>query len=505
MASSFPSTRSSHQSTRDFISTFLSKAQKAFQDARFASSSIPNLERTTAEHHLYNLNAIKNALPSLSSPYITEDDIQQCHSFLDPVINELQLFLSSSPKSQRPTPSVSRNGIRGRPSYQLDLGRMIELHNMGNSWESIGDAFGVDRTTIWRHLERAGLSTKRPDYTEISNDDLDDAIAVLVVAHPLTGARVMQGHLQGLGINVPLLRVEKSLKRVDYVGTVLRWNGMNRRRVYRVRGSNALWHHDGNEKLKPWGFYVHGCVDGYSRLFIYLVCSNNKRSATVAACFMEAVSRYGWPSRMRGDFGTENNEVERRMNARWGALHRAYLRGKSLNNIRMERGWRDVRKESLEFFRQIFMELEELGLLDPNNPIHLVCLYVVFQPRIQTSLDRAIISWNRHKMSTAGNKTPLAMYELSRTKAINAGYWTGDPGDAVEEIDDEYGVDGTSGLAPPDDELASDPIAPRSDSFGSKEEEREAGIFVTEDDHIAEAREVLKELDLEADDGNWAT
>ncbi|KAF8903229.1 hypothetical protein CPB85DRAFT_1226628 [Mucidula mucida] len=43
-----------------------------------------------------------------------------------------------------------------------------------------------------------------------------------------------------------------------------------RRAVYKVQGAYALWHHDGNEKLRPWGFYVHGCIDGHSRLLIYM-------------------------------------------------------------------------------------------------------------------------------------------------------------------------------------------------------------------------------------------
>jgi len=95
-----------------------------------------------------------------------------------------------------------------------------------------------------------------------------------------------------------------------------------------VRGANALWHMDGNEKLKPWGFYVHGCIDGHSRLIIYLKCSGNKRASTVSSIFLDAVEKFGWPSRMRGDFGTENNEVESLMKEHWGEAHRAYLRGR---------------------------------------------------------------------------------------------------------------------------------------------------------------------------------
>lgn len=118
---------------------------------------------------------------------------------------------------------------------------------------------------------------------------------------------------------------------VQYVAKVigwLRWGAVIHRRVYRVRGANSLWHHDGNEKLKPWGFYVHGCVDGYSRLIIYLICCNNKQAATVESIFMKAVQEFGWPSRVRGDWGTENNRVEWRMIQKRGQLHRAYLRGR---------------------------------------------------------------------------------------------------------------------------------------------------------------------------------
>lgn len=85
---------------------------------------------------------------------------------------------------------------------------------------------------------------------------------------------------------------------------------------------------DGNEKLRPWGFYVHGCIDGHSRLIIYLYCAGNKRASTVVARFKEAIADVGWPSRVRGDFGTENNMVEDHMIEHWGEGHHAFLRGR---------------------------------------------------------------------------------------------------------------------------------------------------------------------------------
>lgn len=86
---------------------------------------------------------------------------------------------------------------------------------------------------------------------------------------------------------------------------------------------------DGNEKLCPWGFHIHGCVDGHTRLIIYLECRSNKTPVTVAKIFVDSVHRMkGPPSRVRGDYGAENNDVEKIMKAYWGEAHNAYLRGR---------------------------------------------------------------------------------------------------------------------------------------------------------------------------------
>jgi len=42
---------------------------------------------------------------------------------------------------------------------------------------------------------------------------------------------------------------------------------------------------------------------------------------------MKAVVEFGWPSRARGNCGTENSQVEQHMKEKWGQYHKAYLRG----------------------------------------------------------------------------------------------------------------------------------------------------------------------------------
>ena len=45
-----------------------------------------------------------------------------------------------------------------------------------------------------------------------------------------------------------------------------------------------------------WRIVVHGGVDGYTRIPVYLKCSDNNRSSTVPNLFVNAVSENGLPS-----------------------------------------------------------------------------------------------------------------------------------------------------------------------------------------------------------------
>lgn len=168
----------------------------------------------------------------------------------------------------------------------------------------------------------------------------------------------------------------------------------------------------------------------------------------------------------------------------------------------MERGWKDIRKDSLESFRQIFEYLGRNQLLDMENIVHKTCLFLVFQNRIQESLNRTRDAWNHHKMRTERHKTPIAMYELSREIAIQRGYWTGDAGDDIgTAAQPDYGLDGHAPL-PPANDVTGDPEAPREEPIG-RDAQKEAGIFVNDDNDLDEAREQMEGFDFDEDDGNW--
>ncbi|KAF9473767.1 hypothetical protein BDN70DRAFT_908769 [Pholiota conissans] len=152
------------------------------------------------------------------------------------------------------------------------------------------------------------------------------------------------------------------------------------------------------------------------------------------------------------------------------------------------------RRDSLEFFRTIFLHLEQIGLLDMESSIHRVCLFLTYHLRIQHSLDETVTLWNLHKIRMAGN---------NREHAINSGYWTGDPGDSVEEATDPHYGDNEEESFPPADKLQTDPTAPNYDDFADPASERDEGICINADEEIEAARRCLDGIDFNADDGNF--
>jgi len=86
----------------------------------------------------------------------------------------------------------------------------------------------------------------------------------------------------------------------------------------------------------------HGSIDGYSRLIVYLHCSDNNRADTILQLFVEAARHYGCPSRVRGDRGGENTSVADFMISECGPSRGSYIAGRSVHNQRIKGLWRDM-------------------------------------------------------------------------------------------------------------------------------------------------------------------
>ena len=125
--------------------------------------------------------------------------------------------------------------------------------------------------------------------------------------------------------------------------------------------------------------------------------------------FTEAVSFYGIPSRVRCDHGGENNDVCTLMEVLRGDGRGSALRGASTHNQRIERSWVDMWCGVTNLYYDLFF-LEDEGILDLDNEVHIWALHYVYLPRINRDLVLFVDQWNHHGLRTEHYKSPLQIF-----------------------------------------------------------------------------------------------
>jgi len=284
--------------------------------------------------------------------------------------------------------------------YEIEFLRSLRF-----SFKETAKILGISRATLYRRLDEEGLSSNCT-YSNISDrQDLDSYLVSIKRSHPNDGERLLAGHLCCLGIIVPRSRLRGSIHHVDPENTAARRSVTVQRRVYHVEGPNCVWHVDGNHKLICWRFVIHGVTDGFSRMVIFLKCSDNNQSSTVLREFTAAVNFHGLPNQIRTDLGGENVEIWRYMVEQHNS-RTAVLTGASTHNECIECLWRDVYRCVGVLFYEIFYHLEDRGCLNPLNEVDLFCLHYVFLPHINKTLQEFIECWNNHNLSSEQNLTP---------------------------------------------------------------------------------------------------
>ena len=320
----------------------------------------------------------------------------------------------------------------GAPEFDIPKS-VLEGHlEEGFTIEQISSMLSVSERTVYRRMERYGLRSL--NFSNISDDDLDRHIGQLSGDFPFCGEQMLKFLLKERGIKVQRMRLRDSIHRVDQKGVRERRTRRLKRRVYNVQGPNHLWHIDTNHKLVRWNFIIVGGIDGFSQLPVMLKCTDTNNADTLLTCFLEAVNTFGLLSRVRTDKGLENVKIADYMISRKGVNRGSAITGKSTHNQRIERLWRDVYQGVLAVYYQLFYFMEDEGILDPHNDLHVVVLYHVFLHKIQEKLDMWNRAWSQHRMRTA-RSLPMRMWiagQLQNPVGIELG----------SEAINSYGVEG---------------------------------------------------------------
>ena len=173
------------------------------------------------------------------------------------------------------------------------------------------------------------------------------------------GYRSVWHSLEMEGLRIPRVVVQDLLKELDADGVKARKAHRLKRRVYRNPGTNYSWHIDGYDKLKPWGFPIHGAIDGFSRRILWLhVTRSNNSPDNIATFYLNTVKELGGcPVELVTDLGTENAIV---------AGAQSYFRDNSDShryvasprNQQIEGWWSFFCKNRSNWWRTFFQDLE---------------------------------------------------------------------------------------------------------------------------------------------------
>ena len=264
----------------------------------------------------------------------------------------------------------------------------------------------ISLATVERILKRLGLKRKVPITDELLNAAVLQIEAEISESGCNIGYRNMWKRLRRKGIFIPMNTVRKAMKELDPEGVQRRRMKRLRRRSYVNPGPNFVWHIDGYDKLKPYGFAIHGAIDGFSRriLWIEVGVTNNNPKVIAKYFLLTALQHHCIPAIVRADRGTENVNVRdiQRYLRRDGddefAGEESYMEGRSTANQRIEAWWAILRKQCVNFWMNLFKDMMFNGLLNTADNIHVHALRFCFMRLIAKDIERVAIEWNQHNI-----------------------------------------------------------------------------------------------------------
>ena len=114
-------------------------------------------------------------------------------------------------------------------------------NDAGFRWADIGRILGISGRTLRRRRHESGLPVGvGENFSDVSNDDLDEYVREILEVTPSAGQRLVEGGLRKRGFRIQCHLIQESIRRVDPVLRTLRAAQQIIRRVYSVPCPNAL-------------------------------------------------------------------------------------------------------------------------------------------------------------------------------------------------------------------------------------------------------------------------
>lgn len=176
----------------------------------------------------------------------------------------------------------------------------------------------------------------------------------------------------------------------------------------------------GYDKLKSYGFPIHGCICGYSRRIIWLeVDKSNNNPKVPAKFFLDAVQNVGGcPRIVRSDCGTENVLLAaiqcyfRNNGSDEFAAAKAHQYGSSPSNQQIEGWWSSFAQSRSNWWINFFKSMCESGVVELGNVFHMECLWFCFSQLIQNELDKVRDHWNSHYIRRSRHDTVAGVPDI---------------------------------------------------------------------------------------------
>jgi putative transposase len=214
---------------------------------------------------------------------------------------------------------------------------------------------GVPRSTVYRRLEAA----PRQECIEEEDGQLRPLIDEEYTSRPFYGSRRMVVFLRGRGHRVNRKRVQRLMREMGLAGmapgpATSKAHPRHKVYPYLLRGveitrPNQVWSTDLTYVRLARGFaYLVAIIDWYSRRVLAWRVSNSMDASFCVDCLEDALRHHGRPEVFNSDQGSQfTSDAFTGVLKREGVAISMDGRGRALDNIFVERLWRNVKYEDV--------------------------------------------------------------------------------------------------------------------------------------------------------------